>query len=176
MYHTSYFCHIATNQKLFPTFAIVNEKPLPHARTSWHPVSKIQKQYWDEKTADDKLVVRGQLFYNKCTAACFSNPGKNMWDSFFWSKDWRAILRFSTVAKQSFDYQHPHRTIRQPRFQNQIATYAIQSMTWSLFQTNETVVSNEWNRCFKRTKQLFQTNKIVGSSDFATKTPYLAMD
>ena len=144
MYHTSYFGHVATNQKLFPTFAVINDTLAP-ARTSWHPVNKIQKQYWDEKTADDKLVVRGQLFYNKCAAACFSNPGKNMWDSFFWSMGWRAILRFSTAAKQSYDNRNPHRTIRQPRIRNQIATYAIQSMTCSLFQTHETVVSSVWN-------------------------------
>lgn len=175
MYHTSYFGHVATNQKLFPTFAVINDTLAP-ARTSWPPVNIIQKQYWDEKTADDKLVVRGQLFYNKRAAACFSNLGKNMWDSFFWSMGWRAILKFSTAAKQSYDNRTPHRTIRQPRIQNQIATYAIQSMTWSLFQTHETVVSNAWNSCFKCMKQLFQVYETVGSSDFATTTPYLAMD
>ena len=33
MYHTSYFGHVATNQKLFPTFAVINDTLAP-ARTS----------------------------------------------------------------------------------------------------------------------------------------------
>ncbi len=44
MYHTSYFGHVATNQKLFPTFAVINDTLAP-ARTSCPPVNIIQKQY-----------------------------------------------------------------------------------------------------------------------------------